>query len=94
MLDEYSVVAKQSSKSARIVAAYATQDMQLHLKAAVTRPLYEDALCKRALLHHADAIVDQTLQAATVTEVEALAAWYSETAQDYWAASQLNFRSP
>ena len=91
MLDEYSVVAKEFSKSARIVSAYATQDLQLHLKAAVTRPLHEDELCKRALLHDVDAIVDQALQAVTVAELEDLESWYSETAHDYWAASQLNY---
>lgn len=91
MLDEYDAVAKESSKSARIVSAYAMQDLQLHLKAAVTRPLHEDELCKRALLHDVDPIVDQALQAVTVAELEDLESWYSETVHDYWAASQLNY---
>ena len=89
MLDEYSVVAKESSKSAKTVKAYATQDLQLHLKGAVTRPLHEDELCKRALLHEVDGIVDQAVQTVTVEELEEMEAWYSNTAKDYWAASTI-----
>ena len=90
MLSEYSTASKQTSKAALVVSSYATSSLASHLKQAfLDGALKSDDLAVQTLLHEADAIVDQALQATTIELVEELAEWFAGGGEDPWSACRL-----
>ena len=73
-----------------MVSSYATSSLASHWKQAfLDGALKSDDLAVQTLLHEADAIVDQALQATTIELVEELAEWFAGGGEDPWSACRL-----
>ena len=75
--------------AASIIIRGYTPNLSLHIKAAAAAPLSDDVSVQKWLLHPNADIIDQTLQAVTYADVDALATWFREEEKDFFSAARL-----
>jgi hypothetical protein len=92
IFSDYDAIEGARSRSIQTIKTYTTTNLTSHFQASFSAPFHTDELAKAAFLHDTDAIVDQAIQSANITDIENLAEWLSSNKKDSknnWSAACL-----